>query len=229
LDVILLVIFVVIAALTPVAVFEISAGNYHQARSNFTGPFIPKEALIFLPALLGLLLMMLGLMLTAVIRLLVTWRRCSPRTRILRGVMLLAMAGVLLATYWFWSVGDRNDPMGHGFRDWCQENADVPAIRTWATTLSNVPDDNEVPREKWPPAVTKAEPFRVTKECEGKVRLEWGSEFPTPYRGLVVGPQDMEMPKVDPVLRITNYETTRPLLPLAPGAYVYVEHEGAAR
>ena len=130
-----------------------------------------------------------------------------------------------------------------GFRQYIRRTADIAAIQVWLSTLQPDASTGELiyirPNNgpavwpdtmAWPSAITGLDPLWVQLQRidDGRlqIRLAWGT--PWGEWGAEIGPQDMEIPKTQPMWRDESYhqEVWRHgeyRLPLASGAYVWNE------
>jgi hypothetical protein len=135
-----------------------------------------------------------------------------------------------------------------GFRRYAQREVDLPAIRSWLSSL----DPNDLQRidadlhgkggsesygwraGAWPPMITRLNPGYVAlgKTTDGgpKIRLTWGGPFG--HWGVEIGPEDMGIPLTrerkgqefgPPDHRYTVYDTGEYRATFAPGAYIWHE------
>ena len=120
-----------------------------------------------------------------------------------------------------------------GFKKYLQKEADIPAIRTWLSTVNpEACTDEEInlytnytlesvwPESiDWPESITRFDPHYVSLSMDHTshpiVRLTWGGALG--HWGFVVGGEDMETPESD----FSEYGEYR--LELIEGAYVWHE------
>ena len=134
---------------------------------------------------------------------------------------------------WQWQTG--YEAFLHGFRDRVRGKADVGAIRDWLETLNKkdctrrgfslLSESGSFGRH-WPDSIEWSESVRVFRpryvgfnvddNDNLKVSLGWGTGMTRSW-GLVIGPEDMEIPASD-LKRHGEYR-----LPLEHGAYVWHE------
>ncbi len=147
------------------------------------------------------------------VRLILRWKVVPVWGRVVRcGIMLLMCVGVIGA-FGFRVRGI--DKFAQGFEQKMRREADVKAIRAWASGLVVPAEEGvvpSVPENLWSESVTALSPQEVyyAEDVMG-VRLDWGGGFMGHY-GLVVGPENMEIPNT------TEMEL---IMPLEAGAYLF--------
>lgn len=143
-------------------------------------------------------------------RIIYLWRT-TPRwvSTIRMSIVVAIFSGCVLTT----ALGvPGNVRFAQGFENKMRHDADVKAIRVWASGLSIYGPGDRVPASVWPKCITVLKPGDVyyLEDANG-VKMAWGSGFLGNY-GLVVGPTSMEVPPT------TKAEL---IVPLEAGAYLF--------
>ena len=91
--------------------------------------------------------------------------------------------------------------MTEGFLERMKKEADIMSIRQWLETYKTNEQVElyEIPSADWIPELKRLNPKYIYMEQKDSikiVRLVWGGGF-SAYWGLVVGPENMEIPKSD--------------------------------
>jgi hypothetical protein len=172
---------------------------------------------------LGYCVTIVFLFLCLIARLGVQALRLKRRTLCLR--ILLVLGSVLIVVVVHTIFGPGYIHFTRGFFKRMQKEADIPAIRTWASSLELPRQDrHEVDDTQWPEAIKQLSPqytfIEMPEDSETKVRIVWGGAFG--HWGLMIGPSTMQVPPSN----FRKYGEYR--IKLAPGAYVWhdVRHEG---
>ena len=189
------------------------------------GLFNSLMAFAFIPLLFGLLLLgAVAVLPVEVIGAILRWHRLSASDRLTK-CCFMGILAALVTSFALGFAGMQPLPIamfGRGFARYAAVRVDVPAIRTWLSTL----DPNEyvnggvpLPPEKQPPAITRLSPKRyplgvqVSRDDTGRlmVRLLWGGGM-IGHWGIEVGDESMKPP---PASETDGYRV------LGPGAWVW--------
>ena len=181
--------------------------DYRTGFTCGTDEGLPLGSLV-LRAVFGLFILSCSALLIG--RIIYLWTT-TPRwvSTIRLSIVVVIVSGYVL-TYGLRVPG--NVRFAQGFENKMRHDADVKAIRVWASGLSIYGPGNRIPASVWPKCITVLKPGDVyyLEDANG-VKMAWGSGFLGNY-GLVVGPTSMEVPPTT---------TAELIVPLEAGAYLF--------